>query len=99
MRFSRQKYWSGLPCPPPGDLPYPGIEPQSLMPSALAGGFFTTSSTWEAQMYDYVWSKDHSRTGQGAVRAEVFPEELSSLYPQRIEEIIALEDTRETLLE
>ena len=27
MGFSRQEYWSGLPCPPPGDLPYPGIEP------------------------------------------------------------------------
>ena len=27
--FSRQEYWSGLPCPPPGDLPYPGIEPRS----------------------------------------------------------------------
>ena len=30
MGFSRQKYWSGLPCPPPGDLPKPGIEPASL---------------------------------------------------------------------
>ena len=30
MGFSRQEYWSGLPCPPPGDLPYPGIEPMSL---------------------------------------------------------------------
>ena len=29
MRFSRQEYWSGLPCPPPGDLPNPGIEPRS----------------------------------------------------------------------
>jgi len=27
MKFSRQEYWSGLPCPPPGDLPDPGIEP------------------------------------------------------------------------
>ena len=27
MRFSRQEYWSGLPCPPPGDLPNPGTEP------------------------------------------------------------------------
>ena len=27
--FSRQEYWSGLPCPPPGDLPNPGIEPRS----------------------------------------------------------------------
>ena len=30
MEFSRQEYWSGLPCPPPGDLPNPGIEPRSL---------------------------------------------------------------------
>ena len=29
MEFSRQEYWSGLPCPPPGDLPDPGIEPGS----------------------------------------------------------------------
>ena len=28
--FSRQEYWSGLPCPPPGDLPSPGIEPVYL---------------------------------------------------------------------
>ena len=41
--FSRQESWSGLPCPPPGDLPDPGIEPPPLMPPALAGGFFTTS--------------------------------------------------------
>ena len=32
----------------PGDLPNPGIEPASLMSSALAGRFFTTSATWEA---------------------------------------------------
>ena len=35
----------GLPHPPPGDLPDPGIEPTSLMSPALAGGFFTTSGT------------------------------------------------------
>jgi len=29
MGFSRQEYWSGLPCPSPGDLPHPGIEPRS----------------------------------------------------------------------
>ena len=44
--FSREKkYWSGLPCPSPGDLPHPVMEPECL---ALAGGFFTTSDTWEA---------------------------------------------------
>ena len=48
MGFSRQEYWSGLPCPPPGDLPHPGIKPKSFTFPALAGGFFTTSATWEA---------------------------------------------------
>ena len=47
--FSRQKYWSGLPCPPPRDLPDPGIKPASLMSPALASSLFTTSATWEAQ--------------------------------------------------
>ena len=37
----------GLPCPPLGDLPDPGVEPVSLMSSALPGGFFTTSATWK----------------------------------------------------
>ena len=39
MGFFRQDYWSGLPCPFPGDLPDPGIKPASLMSLALAGGF------------------------------------------------------------
>ena len=48
LRFFRQKYWSGLPCPPAGDLPNPGIKPSSLMSLALSGRFFNTSATWEA---------------------------------------------------
>ena len=48
MEFSRQEYWSGLACPPPGDLPDSGIEPVSLTFPALAGGFFITSAPWEA---------------------------------------------------
>ena len=48
MGFSRQEYWSGLPCPPPGDLPDAGTEPASLWCPTLAGRFFTTSTTWEA---------------------------------------------------
>ena len=47
----QQEYWSGLPCPPPGDLIDLGIESMSLMSYGLAGGFLTTSATWEA-MYD-----------------------------------------------
>ena len=46
MGFSTQEYWSGLSCPPLGDLPNSGIKPLSLMSAALAGGFFTTSTTW-----------------------------------------------------
>ena len=52
MGLSRQEYWSGLPCPPPGHLPDPGIKPYvshvlGLMLPALAGRFFATSGTWE----------------------------------------------------
>ena len=52
MEFSKQEYWSGLPCPPPRDLPDSGIKPLSLRSLALAGDFFTTSTTvvpWTAR--------------------------------------------------
>ena len=48
MGFSRQEYWSGLSCPAPGNLPNLRIELMSLTSHALVGGFFTTSTTWEA---------------------------------------------------
>jgi len=51
MEFSWQEYWSRLPFPTPGDLPNPGIESTSLLSLALAGRFFTTRATWEAQGY------------------------------------------------
>ena len=51
MGFLRQEYWSELPCPPPGDLPNPGVKPESLMSPALAGEFLTTSTTWEVLLY------------------------------------------------
>ena len=57
--FSRQEYWSGLPSPPPGDLPKPGIKPVFPTSPALAGGFFITSTTWEAPLthiYDCISS-------------------------------------------
>ena len=48
MGFSRQENWNGLPCPLQGNLPHPGIKPTPLLSPALAGGFFTTSTIWEA---------------------------------------------------
>ena len=47
LGFSRQGYWSGLPFPPLGDLPDPGIEPTS---AALAGGFFMAEPPGSPQM-------------------------------------------------
>ena len=47
MEFSIQDGWSGVPFPPPGDPPYPGIEPAPLASPALAGGFFITSTIWK----------------------------------------------------
>ena len=46
--FSRQQYWSELPCSPPGIFPTQRLNPCLLCPPALAGGFFTTGATWEA---------------------------------------------------
>ena len=58
MGFSRKEYWSGLPCPSPGESSQPRdqtcvsffffFKPVFLMSPALAGGFFTTGATWEA---------------------------------------------------
>ena len=57
MRFSRQENWGGLPFPSPGDLPNPRIKPMS---SVWAGGFFTTSTTWEALVANR-WGNNRNR--------------------------------------
>ena len=59
MGFSRQEYCSGLPCPAPGYLPNPGIKPTS---SALARGFFTTSTTWEVPHVLIISAKGNNQT-------------------------------------
>ena len=48
MGFSRQEHWNGMPFPPPGDLPNPGIEPAAFTSLVSAGRLFTTKATWEA---------------------------------------------------
>ena len=62
MEFSRHEYWSGFPCPLPGDLPDPGIKPTSLTSPALVGGFFTSSATWEAQAIVHGIAKESDMT-------------------------------------
>ena len=64
MGFSRQEYWSGLPCPPPGDLPDSGIEVASLTFPALAGSFFTFSAPWEGHRAAYSYLNCKKQTNK-----------------------------------
>ena len=56
-----------LPVPPPGCFPDPGIKPVSLMSPALAGRFFTTSATWEAQSIPLVFNKNKENINDSSV--------------------------------
>ena len=83
MGFPRQEYWSGLPFPPPGDLPNLGIKPTSFVSPALAGRFFTTMppTQFTADTIEGV--------RQGGVRVRLFFRELSmategSMGPQQV---------------
>ena len=51
LGFSSQAYWSGLPCPPPGESSWPGIEPLFLTSPALAGRVFTSSTPGKPSSY------------------------------------------------
>ena len=81
MGFSRQEHWSGCPCPPPGDLPDPGIEPASPGSPAWAGRFFTTSAPWEAQerTYGMINVRFRAAKGQRGVTGEGDTHRLRSL--------------------
>ena len=86
MGFPKQEYWSGLPRLPPADLPDPGVKPVSLMSPALAGGFFTTSTTWEAQDMSRLpdpWDSPGKNTGVGChfhLRVIFLTQELNSCF-------------------
>ena len=66
MGFSRQEYGSGLPWPPPGDLPNPGIKPASFMSSCIGREFFTTNATWGNVKSSGHWN----RKGRDAGRSQ-----------------------------
>ena len=66
--FPRQESWSGLPFPPPGDLPHPGTEPVSLVPPALAGRFFTTVVRYEQIGGSHAPSNFRGAVGAGRVQ-------------------------------
>ena len=86
MWFSRQEYWSGLPCPPPGDCPSPGTKAASPVSSAVAGGFFTTESPARAR------AVTHQLTRHIAVSYALFlpPHFLSSLSSTFIMQVLVM---------
>ena len=58
MRSPRQEYWSSLPCPPPGDLPNPGMEPVSpVAPSLQVDGFFIAEPLGKPQEKTHIHTK------------------------------------------
>ena len=77
MEFSRREYWRGLLCPSPGYLPDPGVEPSSLMPSALAGKFFTSSATWEARLFIFAFISSTLRDGSKNNAVVIYVKECS----------------------
>ena len=91
LGFSRQEYQNGSPCSSPGDLPDPGIQPQSLMSLALAGGFFTTCITWELVLRWKEWKfQEESRQCQSALWPSLTCAELQAI------EKVHLKGTNET---
>ena len=83
---SRQEYWSGLPRPPPGDLPDPGMEPTSLRSPASAGSFLSTSTTWEAP---YCAGLETAKKGALGPAAGKFSEDS---WHQDVKDVVTLGD-------
>ena len=82
MEFSRQEYWSGLPLPPWGDLPGPGMEPTFHRSPALAGGFFTwevagsqhgRSHPWQGHVEEPWWARRIMTRGTPWICSSIYP--------------------------
>ena len=82
MGFFRQEYWSGVGS---GDLINPGIEPECLMSPSLTARFFTTSTTWEAWLYDMkvVESADANHRYKGRAGTESVAQVSDFLPPYK----------------
>ena len=96
MGFSRQEYWSGLPCPSPGDCPDPRIKPASLMSSALAGRFFITSTTSEAHLPVSCVSAQSCLTLWDPLDCRPLGSSVLGILQARILEWVAISSSRES---
>ena len=91
MEFSGREYWSGLPCPPPGNLPDPGIKLVSLMSPALAGRFWTTSAPGKLINNVVIVSDGQWRDSAIYIRVSILPKTLfPSRLPHNIEKSLIL---------
>ena len=101
MGFSRQEYWSGLPFPPPGDLPDPEIEPTSPASPALAWGFFTTETLGKprsrnSELYsEFVvcWT-DWFQIGKGVCQGCILSSCLFNLYVEYVMQNASLDEAQ-----
>ena len=93
MRFSRQEYWSGLPCPPPGDLPNPGIKPTTLTSPELAGRFFTTSTTWKVHPLERLLTKSQKIASVGE---DVEKRESSYTIGGKVTDVATMENSKKS---
>ena len=86
IEFSRQEYWSGLPFPPAGNLPYPGIKRPSLASPILTGRFLTTAPP-RKPAFNFLYKM--------ALKIHVLLTSDSMLCPQRImaESLLGMRDT------
>ena len=96
MGFSRQEYWNGLPHPSAGDLPDSRIELVSLMSPALAGGFLTTSTTWQTLIYVRKWKWSRSVMSDSLLPVDCSPSSSSvhGILQARILEWVAVSFSR-----
>ena len=73
MGFSRQEYWSGLPGPPPGDLPNPGIEPMASPVSSASQAILH----WRA-------AQEHRPKCSGTSKHPSFSQPIASLFGSKL---------------
>ena len=94
MKFSSQEYWSGLPCPPPGDLPNPGIKPTALTSPALAGRFFPTSATWKVHPLEWLLTKKAKKFAN--VGEDVEKRESSYTVGGKVTDVATVENSKKS---
>ena len=82
MGFSRQEYWSGLPSPPPGDLPNPGVEPRS--PRPLSHQRSPRTLEWVAYPFSRGSSRPGIETGSPALQVDSLPAELPGTPTEKL---------------